>query len=66
LVSHCKGKTKIEGILENRVLKRAFAIKRDEVTGYWIKSDEELQQMHSWSGQIKEDEMSKECEIDGR
>jgi hypothetical protein len=42
LVSHVKGRTRIKGV-ENRVLRRIFGTKRDEVTGRWRKlHNEEL------------------------
>jgi hypothetical protein len=35
LVAHNEGGTSAEGVRENRMLKRIFGIKRDEVTGEW-------------------------------
>jgi hypothetical protein len=36
-------------VLENRVLRRVFGLKRDEVTGEWRKlHNEELSDMHSY------------------
>jgi hypothetical protein len=47
LVSDIKGGTE-SGIFENRVLRRIFGPKRDEVTGGWIKlHNEELHNFYS-------------------
>jgi hypothetical protein len=47
MVSHVKGRTKIEG-LENRKLRRTYGLKRDEVTGKWRKlHNEELHNLYS-------------------
>jgi hypothetical protein len=47
LVSHKEGKSKVR-VLENRVLRRMFRPKRDEVTGEWRKLyNEELNDLYS-------------------
>jgi hypothetical protein len=45
-------------VLENRVLRRIFGPKRDEVTEQWRKlHSEELIHKHYWADEIKENEM---------
>jgi hypothetical protein len=47
LVSHTKGRTQIEGF-ENRVLRRIFGSKREEVAGGWRRlHTEELHKLYS-------------------
>jgi hypothetical protein len=47
LVSDIKGRTQTEGV-ENKVLRRIFGPKRDEVTGGWRKlHNEELSDLYS-------------------
>jgi hypothetical protein len=52
-------------VFENRVLRRVFGPKRDEVTGGWRKlHNEELHNLYSSPSiirMIKEDEMGGEC-----
>jgi hypothetical protein len=41
-------------VFENRVLRRIFGTKRDEVTGEWTKlHNEELHDLYSWSSIIR-------------
>jgi hypothetical protein len=48
LVSHPTPKLKIHSLLENRVLRKIFGPKRDEVTGKWRKlHNEELRDLYS-------------------
>jgi hypothetical protein len=48
LVSDIKGGTQTGGVFENRVLRRLFGPKRDEVTGKWRKlHNEELHDLYS-------------------
>jgi hypothetical protein len=66
LVSHAKGKHRLR-VFENRVMRRIFGPKRDEVTGEWTKlHNEELHNLYSspdiirqvksrrmrWAGQV--------------
>jgi hypothetical protein len=55
-------------VFENRVIKKVFGPKRDEVTESWTKlHNEELHTLYSSSGdQIKEDEMGGACSAHGR
>jgi hypothetical protein len=54
-------------VVENRVLRRIFGPKRDEVTGGWRKMrNEELHNLYSLNDQIKEDEMGRACSTNGR
>jgi hypothetical protein len=47
LVSNINGETRLR-VFENRVLRRIFVPKRDEVTGDWRKlNDEELHDLYS-------------------
>jgi hypothetical protein len=49
-------------VFENRVLRRIFGPKRDEVTGGWRKlHNEELHNLHTSPNEIKEEEMGMEC-----
>jgi hypothetical protein len=49
-------------VFENRVLRRIFAPKGDEVTGEWRKLHEELHILYSSSNnQIKENEVDETC-----
>jgi hypothetical protein len=56
---------KEEHVFENRVLRRIFVLKRDEVTGDWRKLRiEELHKLCSSSSiiiKVKEDEMGRAC-----
>jgi hypothetical protein len=55
-------------VFENRVLRRIFGPKRDEVTGDWRKlQNEELHNLYSSPNinQIKEDEMGRACSTNG-
>jgi hypothetical protein len=55
-------------VFENRVLRRIFGPKRDEVTGSWRKlQNEELHNLYKYkyNNQIKEDEMGRICSKDG-
>jgi hypothetical protein len=50
LVSDIKGRTQTEGVCENRVLRRIFGPKRDEVTGGWRKlHNEELRDLYKYN-----------------
>jgi hypothetical protein len=51
-------------VFENRVLRRIFGPKRDEVTGGWRKlHNEELHNLYP--SQVKEDEMGRKCSTNG-
>jgi hypothetical protein len=52
-------------VFENRVLRRIFGPKRDEVTGGWRKlHNEELHGLYSSPiDQSKEDEMGRACDV---
>jgi hypothetical protein len=51
-------------VSENRVLRRLFGPRRDEVTGGWRKlHNEELH--NSWNDQVKEDGMGRACSAHG-
>jgi hypothetical protein len=54
-------------VFENRVLRRIFGPKRDEVTGGWRKMhNEELHNLYSLPiGMIKGDEMGRACSTHG-
>jgi hypothetical protein len=55
-------------VLENRVLRRIFEPRRDDVTGDWRKlHNEELHNLYSSSknDQVKEDEMGRACSTNG-
>jgi hypothetical protein len=59
-------------VFENRVLRRIFGPKRDEVTGGWRKlHNEELHNLYifffkcNWNDQVKEDEMGRACSTHG-
>jgi hypothetical protein len=57
-------------VSENRVLRRIYGPKRDEVTGGWRKlHNEELHNLYSlqWGNQneVKEDEMGRACSMHG-
>jgi hypothetical protein len=53
-------------VLENRVLRRIFGRKRDEVAGGWRKlHNEELHNFYS-TLQVKEHEMGIACSTNGR
>jgi hypothetical protein len=58
-------------VSENRVMRRIFGQKRDEVTGDWRKlHNEELYNLYSsqncnQSNQFKEDEMGRACNTNG-
>jgi hypothetical protein len=59
-------------VFENRVLRRVFGSKRDEVTGDWRKMhNEELHNLYSsssiigYSDQVKEDEIGGACSTNG-
>jgi hypothetical protein len=45
-------------MFENRVLRRIFGPKRDEVTGEWRK-------LHNKNNQVEEDEMGGSCSTNG-
>jgi hypothetical protein len=52
-------------VFENRVLRRIFGPKRDEVMGGWRKLHyEELHNLYSYD-QVKEDEMDRACSTNG-
>jgi hypothetical protein len=54
-------------VFGNRVLRRTFALKRDEVTGGWRKLDnEELHNLYNWNDQDKEDKMGRVRSTHGR
>jgi hypothetical protein len=59
-------------VFENRVLRRMFGPKRDEVTGEWRKlHNEELFDLYSspsntLNNQVEEDEMGGPCSTNGR
>jgi hypothetical protein len=47
-------------VCENRVLRRIFGSKRNEVIGGWRKlHNEELHDLYNWNDQVKEDEMGR-------
>jgi hypothetical protein len=51
-------------VFENRVLRRIFGPKRDEVTGGWRKlHNEDLHNLYS--SQVKEDDMGRACSTIG-
>jgi hypothetical protein len=55
-------------VFENRVLRRIFGPKRDEVTGCWRKlHNEELHNLYSSPSKIriKENEMGRACSTNG-
>jgi hypothetical protein len=54
-------------ISENRVLRRVFGPKRNEVTGGWRKlhNEESHISKHNYNDQAKEDEMSRACRTNG-
>jgi hypothetical protein len=52
-------------VLENRVSRRIFGLKREEVTGGWSKLYDELHNLHS-SLFIKYDENGTACSTHGR
>jgi hypothetical protein len=58
-------------VFENRVLRRIFGPKRDDVTGVWRKlHNEELHNLYSspniiFNDQVKEDEMGRACSTNG-
>jgi hypothetical protein len=53
-------------VFENRMLRRIFGSKRDEVTGYWRKlHNEELYNLYNYNYQDKEDEMGRACSTNG-
>jgi hypothetical protein len=53
-------------VFENRVLRRIFGPKRDEVTGEWRKlHNEELRDLYPSSSRVKEDEMGGACSTNG-
>jgi hypothetical protein len=56
-------------VFENRVLRRIFGPKRDEMTGEWRKlHNEELRDFfanYNWNNQVEEDEMSGPCSTNG-
>jgi hypothetical protein len=69
LVCNIKGGTHSE-VFENRVLRRMFGPKRDEVMGDWRKlHNEELHNLDSPDMirmfQVKEDEMGRACSRNG-
>jgi hypothetical protein len=59
------------GVFENRVLRRVFGPKRDEVMGVWKKlHNEELRDLHALPSIIREksvmdNEMGKACSMNG-
>jgi hypothetical protein len=57
-------------VFEDRVLRRIFGPKRNEVTGGWRKLyNEELHNLYSftkYNDQVKEDEMGRVCSTNGR
>jgi PAS domain-containing protein len=54
-----------QGVFENRVLRRMFGLKRDEVTGGWRKLHNALFARYNENDEIKEDEMGRECSTNG-
>jgi hypothetical protein len=54
-------------VFENRVLRRIFGPKRDEVTGEWRKMhNEELRDLYSsQNNEVEEDEMGGACSTNG-
>jgi hypothetical protein len=51
---------------ENRMLRRIFGPKRDEVTGGWRKlHNEELFAKYNYNDRVKEDEMGRTCSMNG-
>jgi hypothetical protein len=66
LVSNSKGRAQIE-VFENRVLRRIFRPKRDEVTREWRKMHNgELHNLYSSPDQSKENEVDEACGTHGR
>jgi hypothetical protein len=54
LVSHVKGRDRLR-VFENRVMRRIFGPKRDEVTGEWRKlHNEELHNLYSSTDIIRQ------------
>jgi hypothetical protein len=55
-------------VFENRVLKKIFGLKREDLTGGWGKlHNEELRNFakYNWNDQVKEDEMDRACNTNG-
>jgi hypothetical protein len=52
-------------VFENRVLRRMFGPKRDEVTGGWRKLHNAHFARYNENDQLKEDEMGRECSTNG-
>jgi hypothetical protein len=53
-------------MFENRVLRRIFGPKRNEVTGEWRKlNNEELRDLYNWKNQVEGDEMGGSCSTNG-
>jgi hypothetical protein len=69
LVSHIREEHRLR-VFENRVLRRIFGPKMDEVTGECRKlHNEEIHYLHSSSNisrQIKEDQVGEACGVHGR
>jgi stalled ribosome rescue protein Dom34 len=54
-------------LFENRVLRRIFGTKREEVVEYWIRMhNEELHNLYTLTNIIREDEMGRACSINVR
>ena len=54
MVSHVERETQVTGVFENKVLRKIFGPKRDEITGEWRKlHNAELYAMYSWSNIIR-------------
>jgi hypothetical protein len=52
-------------VFENRVLRRIFGPKRNEVTGGWRKLQLALFAKSNYNDQFKEDEMGRACSTNG-
>jgi hypothetical protein len=53
-------------VFENRVLRKIFGPKGDDLTGNWRKlHNEELRDSYNWNNQVEEDEMSDSCSKNG-
>lgn len=59
-VSHINGRTQTE-VSENRMLRRIFGTKIDEVTEGWIKLHDKKLNTHYFEDEIMEDEMGRAC-----
>jgi hypothetical protein len=52
-------------LFDNRLLRRIFGPKRDEVTGGWRNVHNVLFANYNWNDQVKKGEMGRVCSTDG-